>query len=366
MRTRNERVNGPYRHGSKWRVAIVGADGRRTYQAFEIEAEAVDVAEAARAQIEGRTVSKALDAYEVSLRERELAGVTIARTRAHLDALLAAGGGRPLSWLTPRRAADLYTRYRSTETRYGRAPSVDTHRNALAAARAFGRWCVDRGWLLVEPFAAVKPIGRRRRGKPQLTLDETRRLIDACLAERSRESLAVATALLLGLSASETTERQVRDLDDGGRALVVRRGKNRYRERRLEVPDGLREALLELAAGRAPTALLYSQRPGAPVRQRGHASRPSRHWLYWHCRRLCREAGAPEVTPHGLRGTHATLAVGAVATSQHVAAALVAAGASLGHAPGSPLTASTYAAPGAVDAARAQVVLRSIKGGLGS
>jgi len=48
----------------------------------------------------------AVDAYEVSLRERGLAAVSVARTRAHLDALLQLEklGGRMLTWLTPARA----------------------------------------------------------------------------------------------------------------------------------------------------------------------------------------------------------------------------------------------------------------------
>ncbi len=90
---------------------------------------------------------------------------------------------------------------------------------------------------------------------------------------------------------------------------------------------------------------------------------PSRYWLHYHCARLCKAARVPVVPPHGLRGTHATIAMGAVATSHSVQAALAAAGGSLGHAPGSPLTETTYVAPGAVDKARQRVVMRVIDGG---
>lgn len=294
----------------------------------------------------------AVDAYEVSMRERGLAAVTIQRARYHLETLLAllANGHRALTWLTPRRAGELYAAARA---RY----AVDTHRNALAVARSFGRWVAEQGWLRASPFVAVKGTGRRKRGKPQLHVDEARKLIDACLAERSREAAAVATAFMLGLGASEVVQRLVRELDDGGRVLCVTKGKNSYRERRLEVPEELRELLLELAGGRPRGAYLF----GA-----GDLDRPSRYWIYYHCRRLCAAAKVPPVSPHGLRGSHSTIALGAVATSHSVREALAAAGASLGHAPGSPITATTYVAHGAIAAASSRATMRVLRGGLGN
>jgi integrase len=294
----------------------------------------------------------AVDAYEVALRERGLAAVSVTRARAHLDVTLRldVNAGRRLAWLTPRRAAELYQLVQQ-----GRA--VDTHRNALSVAKSFGRFVTDRGWLPADPFATVKPIGRRNRGKPQLRVDEARRLVDRCFEEASRESIAVATALMLGLGATETVGRQVRDLDDGGRWFVVSNGKNRFRERVLEVPEDLRAHLLELAKGRAGAAFLF----GA-----GELDRPTRYWIYYHCERLCLAAKVPVVPPHGLRGTHSTLAVGAVSTAHSVAAALAAAGGSLGHAPGSPVTATTYVAPGAVDTARQRAAMRVLQGGAGN
>jgi len=298
----------------------------------------------------------AVDAYEVSLRERGLAAVSVARTRAHLDALLQLEklGGRMLTWLTPARAKRLYEVLRTTPTRFKRAPSVDSHRNALAAGRSFGRYASEQGWLSADPFAEVKPVGRRRKGKPQLHVDETRKLLDVCIAERSRESIAVACCFMYGAGASEVVSRDVRDLDDGGRLLHVTKGKNRYRVRTLETTEDLRELLLEFARGRRGTAPLFGV---------GDFDRPTRHWLYWHCRRLCRLAKVPEVSPHGLRGTHVTIALGAVATSHSVRAALAAAGASAGHAPDSPITASTYAAPGSVAKATQKAALAVIQGG---
>jgi integrase len=44
--------------------------------------------------------------------------------------------------------------------------------------------------------------------------------------------------------------------------------------------------------------------------------------LRWWTRRLCKEAGLPEVTPHGLRGTNATASMQANTNPHLVAAAL--------------------------------------------
>lgn len=205
-----------------------------------------------------------------------------------------------------------------------------------------------------DPFAKVKPIGRRNRGKPQLGLDETRKLQDVCVAERSRESAAVLASVLLGYNNTEVVNRQVRDLDDGGNVLHVTRGKNRYRVRSSEVPEPLRSMLLDLAKGRAAAAPLFGT---------GDLDRPSRHWIHYHAVRLCKLAKVPVVTPQGLRGTHSTIATKRAASSMHVAEALAEVQLGLGHAPGSPVTATTYVARGAVEAATQRSFLRALQGG---
>jgi hypothetical protein len=190
-RERKDRVHGPYKHGQQWRLVFVRADGERSVESFETEAEASGVATQARAQSESRTLTVAVDSYEVAMRERGLAGVTIARARAHLETLLdlPPNGHRRLTWLTSPRAADLYKAL---------VPklAVDSHRNALAAGRSLGRFAVDRGWLKADPFAKVKGVGRRKKGKPQLHIDEARKLEDVCFAEGTREALAVITGFI--------------------------------------------------------------------------------------------------------------------------------------------------------------------------
>jgi hypothetical protein len=38
--------------------------------------------------------------------------------------------------------------------------AVDTHRNALAVAKAFGAWCVKQGWVATSPLAEVAGVGQ--------------------------------------------------------------------------------------------------------------------------------------------------------------------------------------------------------------
>jgi integrase len=84
--------------------------------------------------------------------------------------------------------------------------------------------------------------------------------------------------------------------------------------------------------------------------------------VYWHCVRLAKLAKVPHVSPHGLRGTHSTIAMGHVSSSVSVAAALAAAGGRSGTRPDR-RSRSTYVAPGAVDRAKQRATMRVLKGG---
>jgi integrase len=151
-------------------------------------------------------------------------------------------------------------------------------------------------------------------------------------ADGDSAGTAAATALLLGMRASEIAERIVRDLDGGGRVLAVTASKTAAGVRRLRVPAVLQPLLHQLAAGKRAADRLF----GAGV---------NRHWVLRAVARVCRAAGVPAVTPHGLRGTHATLAVGAGISGDAVAA-------SLGH-ESFAVTAAHYARPEAVSGAQA-------------
>jgi len=334
-----KRINGPYKHGDKWRLVVTYPDRSQVVESYATKAQAIAVRDAAREQIEGRTVNRALDEYELSQRDRGLASSSIRMQRFLFDKLLKLdeNGHRPLTWLTPKRAEDLYTAMRT-------CAAVASHHVGLTIAKQWGRWLTRRGWLSSNPFAEVRPVGRANRGKPQLRVDESRKLIAVCLAENTPASIGVATALLLGVRSSEVWRRVCRDLDDGGRLYWIDVGKTRGSRRHLEVPEMLRPALLALAEGRPGDARLF-----------GDAATNAK-WLRHHTRRLCLKAGVPVVPPHGLRGTHTTLARSAGVTAHVVAA-------QLGHS-STATTEAHYIAPGTSQRAEQRTVLTVLAGGI--
>src|SRR5450432_1078327 len=168
----------------------------------------------------------------------------------------------------------------------------------FAEAKTFHRWCRDKGWTKINAFEHVQGLGRRRRGKPQLTTDEARKFLAKALelAEDDDDgAIAAAMALLMGMRASEIVERTIRNLDDDGRLLWITDAKTQAGVRRLEVPPQLQAHLQRIARGKEQGDRLFG--PGA-----------TRYWVLRSVQRICKAAGVPIVPAHGLRGTHATLA----------------------------------------------------------
>jgi integrase len=191
-----------------------------------------------------------------------------------------------------------------------RGAAVDTARNVLAETKTFVRWLMKQGWVKDDFTGKVEVLGKRKKGKPQLTIDETRRFVAVCQHEAARGDIgavAALTALLLGVRNSEIADRIVRDLDDQGRVFSITSAKTAAGVRRLTVPEVLRPHLVRLAEGKKSEDLLFGV---------------SRHSILKAVKRMCRLARTPIVSPHGLRGTHATLAVATGISSVAVAASL--------------------------------------------
>ncbi len=222
---------------------------------------------------------------------------------------------------------------------------MDYHRNVLAEARSFLKWCVSKKkWIAENPLADVEGVGKRSHGKEQLRVDEARTWLDLAVQYADQDepgAVAAMMTLLMGMRCSEVTSRVVRDVDDEGRLLWIPDAKTKAGRRTLQVPERLRPYLLELSDGKKPEELLFGYH--------------DRAWPRLWVRRLCEEAGVPVVTAHGQRGLHSTLAVEAGITSHAVAQAL-------GH-ESFKVTAQSYAKPEAVDAARAQRTWRVLDGG---
>jgi len=222
--------------------------------------------------------------------------------------------------------------------------SADTHRNYLAEAKTFLNWCLSKKWISRNPLADVKGVGRRRRGKQQLRIDEARRWLNQALVLADKGdagAVAASLSLLMGLRASEIVRCQVRDLDDGGQLLWIVQSKTEAGRRRVVVPPVLQGYLKRLAEGKKGDELLF----GA-------------HWRDWisaGVQRICELAGVPVVCAHSMRGLHASLAMAHGITGAVVAGAL-------GHEHESTTTES-YAQREAVEKGRQGVVLEVLTGG---
>lgn len=346
------RVLGPYQEKQRCRVVVVENGRRENHFAPDWES-AMRLFGRLRRQLAKRSaprLGELLDAYKD---HRLAAGTAKQQTIEHADAririVLGAWLDEEASALTPDHAARIYEDHRTKLSRRGIPYAAASHRWDLKITRAFFRWAVRERRVAADPFAGVKLVGKAKAGKLQLRLDEARRWSDVALAafeEGNPLALAGLLALWLGLRASEALLRQVRDVDDGGRVLWIPSGKTENARRRLVVPEALRGQLLRQAGGRGPSELLFVRADGRGFRRTA---------LNRTVGALCRRAGVPVVCPHGLRGLHSTLALGAGATSEAVAAAL-------GH--GSfAMTQRHYVAPGVVEAAAAARVAGALEGG---
>ena len=167
-----------------------------------------------------------------------------------------------IATVTPRRAVVLYERHIGrTSCMTRQALSAATHRFDLRTAKRLFHWAVKRGYLGLNPFNDVSPVGKVRAGKPQLRIEEARRFTETALwyFEEQNKPLALGAllALMMGLRTSEVLCRVVRDLDDGARYLWIDEGKTQCARRHLEVPSVLSSMLLRLAQGRHPNELLF-------------------------------------------------------------------------------------------------------------
>jgi integrase len=346
-RPAGERVRGPYRERKRWRVRVFDDGGGCRDLVYETKAEASAAVARLRAElasVAARTVGEAIEAYGEAMGE-EIKAVTVAQNLYRLRAFFAGREDVALRRLTREACEDAYEALRTGEGERGKRLAVDSQRAMLGAAKTFLRWCVRQGWIAASPAESIKGVGRRRRGKAQLRLDEARRWDATALALAPRDpgALAALLALYLSLRASEIVGLRCRDVDDGGRLVWVADSKTEAGRRTVEVPRrpaALRRLLLDLAGDRPGDELLFGP-----------------HWRDWpreQVQRICEIAGVPKITAHGLRGQHASLAVAAGQTAEAVAR-------TLGHADDR-VTVDHYAGRSVVEAARRERGIKVLRG----
>lgn len=313
---KSARVLGPYKNGDKWRIVMLDGDMRKALVADSYEA-----ALALRDDLKGvikkhiaRSFEESLEEYLKNLVDRGVSRDTADKVQRMLRPFLPLD--EPLTAIDADRAQQMYLDETKRTKSNGEPIANDSHHLLLRRIKHFYKWAISRRYMTSNPFAEVKPIGRPRRGKQQLRIDEARKLV-ATAMERAKTLDAGSTAILmqifLGLRPTEALVRVVRDLDDEGRILWVPFGKTSNAKRRLQIPDALREVLLLHAKDKPADAPLLG-----PPGDRLH----TRDIICYRLKLLCQQLGLPRVCPHSLRGLNATLALDAGATAQHVAAAL--------------------------------------------
>jgi integrase/recombinase XerC len=307
-----QKLYGPYLKEGKFKVHAYLLDGTKKYLTFpsEDDANAFIKVNERRTVANPVTMAAAVKEYVASRTDLKESSRTTLRFR--LEALMQ---GHAESFVQTFAVQSVWRKLAASN-------AVDTLHGIRSAASGFFRWCVKTGYLKKDPLGNVEIVGKKRKGKAQLRLDEARALLKQALRivegeriEGRRDgvrqdiaALAVATALLLGLRNGEVVARRVRDLDDDGKILVIDEAKTAAGVRRVEVPDILRLHVQKLAERRRRADQLFDGM--------------TKDALRWWTRRLCKAAGLPEVTPHGLRGTNATASMKANSNPHLVAAAL--------------------------------------------
>jgi len=346
-RKKGYRVVGPYRHHRRWRIELVGPDGRRALESFSTEGEARLAAKAAWRKVPGRvSVASVVEKYEEHLVAKGNKARAIAETIRRVRSFHAGDLERSIGDVPHGTISD---RYKAMSSEL----AADTHRNRLAEVKTFWRWVVMRGLATRSPAEAVEPIGRRNKGKPQLRRSEARELFLWASQDASANpeaSLAVLMVLTLGLRASELLERRVRDVDVGEDSVLlwIDMGKTRAAARVLEVPEPALSMLRDWIADRPGEQYVFASKDS----RTGHRDLS---WLRKVLRSLCVRAKVPVVCPHGLRGTRATLAVEA-GLSAHIIAR------ELGH-ESFVTTRKHYLAEGVEEKASTKAFMRVIEGG---
>ncbi len=362
-KTEGPRVLGPYPDRNGHRIIIVRKDGTRESRVFESKAEALRTQEALTAEFQkpAATIREAMKDYvKYMLEDKGNKPRSVDQTKRKLRRFFP-DVEIGIADLEPNMCAALYESFRKSPSKPQRRAdgspartitkpvSVDYHRNALSEAKTFLNWCVKRKMIPVNPLADVEGVGRRNHGKEQLRIDEARKWIARAteLAEQEETgAIAAMMTLLMGMRCTEIVERVVRDVDDDGRQLWIPDSKTAKGKRRLHVPEMLQPYLLALTEDKKPNEPLFANPDGKTY---------GRDWPRKWVKRICTEVGVLEVTAHGQRGLHSTLAVEAGVTARAVADAL-------GH-ESFATTQQSYAQPEAVGRARQETALRVLNGG---
>jgi site-specific recombinase XerC len=197
----------------------------------------------------------------------------------------------------------------------GKSARTSNHR--LAACREFTRWAVERGLLIADPLARLRPVNARldpRLVRRALTFEELRKLVHVAQSGPELRGVSGATRAMVwrlaaevGLRVGEIDGLQVGDLDldPVAPALVIRAAvaKNRT-ETRLPLRPELARDLAPFVREKLPTAPLMS----LPETFRDKAAR----WLRFDLERAgiaYKDASDRVADVHSLRGSFVSMLI---------------------------------------------------------
>ena len=262
MISESARVLGPYPNGQKWRL-VVKEGTRRKSMVFDTREQAEGVRGSLLTALEDRgcrAIGDTVDEYLAFKQKRGCTERTLRTVRDKLIPFLPAS--KTLRSITPEVAERLYAE--QTEK-----VAVATHHKNLRDAKAFFGFCIRQKYLTENPFADVQPIGKANAGKPQLRTDEARKLSDYLIGRATDGdlyALALIVQVLLGLRSGEALKLRKRDLDCGGKVVVIDGTKTKNAKRTLELDaPSVRTLLLRRCEPLAADALIDL---GAPLWQR--------------------------------------------------------------------------------------------------
>ena len=296
-----KRIDGPHIHGSRVRLRVTELNGRLRYLAYEIEAERARKAlERALVARDEMTFEDAIIEYEKSLiangNKRRGIPTTLWRLRMFFQPI----SREKVAALTEARGATLLDALATRPSRQGDLLSVDTRKNTFAEAKTFTRWLRTAGHIKTDVLAGFKMAGRHHKGKPRLRYAESDRFFAKALtlAEGGDQgALAVLVAYDGNLRSSEVWSRVVRDLDRGGAVIWIEDAKTDAGNRAVELSEAVARLLAAQAKGKKAEDRLFPE---------AAALNDPKGWMIPAAVRVCKAAGLPRVTPHGLRGSGAT------------------------------------------------------------
>lgn len=325
-----------YLHHGGYRFVTVAADGTKVpSETFPTAALAAEARENDQRVIDGVTdviIAEALVGYEAYLKSDDKEDGpnrpgSIYQTMRKL-ATMFPDDTLMVEALTPAKCEALYTDLRTRNAPRTKRPyAAAYHRLALSEARTFLGWCVAQKYLATNPLAGVKGRGRINKRKNQLRIDQARLWLKAAhhqARDGQQGAVAAMMAMLMGLRASEITNRLVMDVDDDCSRLhvtavvntagaVTWEPKTDGSDGILDIPPELQGYIREVHGGRPQHEPLWTRTYTKRRSVQLHGAGPVavEHWRGWvrgWVLRICKLAGVARVTAHDMRRLYGTVA----------------------------------------------------------